>query len=235
MRIAIVDDEKNILNLLYEKTRAVLAEEDETAEISLFSSGEELLTVYQKQEKPFDILLLDIQLDKLDGMKTAELIRAKDKDVLILFITSSAEYVFRGYEVKAFRYLMKTELAYGFSMVLRDTIKELKNENKPSFRFQFGAETIVLETERIYYFESIKRVVQIVLSDKTYKTYAKLADIEATLANQDFIRCHQSFLVNAKKIEKLNGLQIVLKNGMEIPISKRYRKAVSEGYLWTLR
>ena len=235
MRIAICDDETRILDILFEKTRDVLAKENRDAQISLFSDPKKLLARYREDANPFDILFLDIRMDGLDGIRLAEEIRQKDSRVLLVFITSSAEYVFRGYEVKAFRYLMKNELDFGFSKVLRDTIDELEHSGDDRFTFQFGGETISLELRHIYYFESKKRIVNIQLSGSSYRTYAKLDDIENALADKDFIRCHQSFLVNAKKILRLGGGEIVLKNECVIPVSKKYRKSVNDAYLWSLR
>ena len=235
MRIAICDDETHILDLLYEKTRAVLAQDNKTADISLFSDPQKLLACYKKDDAPFDLLFLDIRMKGLDGLQLAEKIREKDKNAILVFITASAEYVFRGYEVKAFRYLMKNELDYGFSKVLRDCMAEWENSESDRFTFQFGAETISLDLQDIYYFESKKRIVTIYQSQGSYRTYAKLDDIENTLIDKDFIRCHQSFLVNAKKIAKLSAQEIHLKNGVVIPVSKKYKQSVGEAYLWSLR
>ena len=126
LKIAVCDDEKPTLTLLERKTRDLLAKDDLAAGIELFSGGGALLKRYDETEHPFDIILLDIKMDDMDGIETARRIREKDGGVYIVFITSSAEYVFRGYEVKAFRYLMKTELEYGFDKVLRQAWEDGK-------------------------------------------------------------------------------------------------------------
>ena len=235
LKIAVCDDEKPTLALLERKTRDLLAKDDLAAGIELFSGGEALLKRYDEAEHPFDIILLDIKMDDMDGIETARRIREKDGGVYIVFITSSAEYVFRGYEVKAFRYLMKTELEYGFDKVLRDTIKELDGGEAARFVFQFGGETVKLETRYINYFESNKRLVRIALDGAEYKTYAKLDDIEAQLPATEFVRCHQSYLVNVSKIDKLTAAEVLLKNGETLPVSKKHRKAVGDAYLWAMR
>ncbi len=235
MRIAICDDEPKILDILFDKTRDELAKENKDADISLFSDPQKLLSKFREDPAAYDILFLDIRMDGLNGIKLAEEIRQLGSHVLLIFLTSSAEYVFRGYEVKAFRYLMKNELDFGFAKVLRDTIDELEHHEEDRFTFQFGTETISLELRHIYYFESKKRIVNIQLSDSSYKTYAKLDDIETALTGKDFIRCHQSFLVNAKKILRLSAGELILKNSVVIPVSKKYRKSVNDAYLWSLR
>ena len=235
MRIAICDDERAMLDLLQQKTRDLLAREDLNADVATFENGEALLREYGAETHPFDILLLDIRMDDVDGIEVARRIREVDESVLIVFITSSAEYVFRGYEVRAFRYLMKTELSYGFDRVLRETLRALESPAEHMFSFQFGSEKIRLPSRHILYFESSRRVIRIVLAGEEYKTYAKLDDIERELSGHEFIRCHQSFLVNARHIEKLETGALRLTNGTVLPVSKKYRRAVGDAYLWTMR
>ncbi|MBQ6164377.1 MAG: response regulator transcription factor [Clostridia bacterium] len=234
LKIAICDDEKPTLDLLDRKTRDLLARKDLDANIRLFTGGAELAREYETDAHPFDVILLDIKMDGPDGIETAKRIREKDDGVYIVFITSSAEYVFRGYEVKAFRYLMKTELEYGFDRVLSDTIREISDSAQTFFTFQFGNEKMKLDPRLINYFESSKRVVRIALDRENYKTYAKLDDIEPQLGGM-FVRCHQSYLVNVSRIEKLSPTEILLKNGETLPVSKKHRKAVGDAYLWTMR
>lgn len=235
MNIAICDDETNMLTVIKDKALSVLNSLNKTADISVFDSGEELLTAYDGNQKPFDIIFLDIKMDKLDGIKTAELIRRYDNNVKIVFVTSSAEYVFKGYEVKAYRYIMKNELEYGFGKVLKDIIKETEAPAEKPFIFTFGAETVSLSLSDICYFESEKRIVKIITDAEEYKTYSKLVDIEQAIDNEYFIRCHQSYLVNAKKIDKISKNEIHLKNGKTVPVSKKYQKDVKEAYLWSMR
>ncbi len=73
-------------------------------EIKIYNSGENLIESYNNDT---DIILLDIQMDGIDGMETARKIREFDNRVEIIFITSFAEYALEGYEVKAYRYLLK--------------------------------------------------------------------------------------------------------------------------------
>ena len=56
---------------------------------------------------PFDLLLLDIELEKMNGIALAKKIREKDDSIMLAFLSNRKEYVFEGYEVQAIRYLLK--------------------------------------------------------------------------------------------------------------------------------
>lgn len=122
MRIAICDDEKEIRELLAEKTVKLYPQ----ADVSLWQSGEKLLSA---GEKP-DILLLDIQMQRKDGMETARELRKQDKAVIIIFVTALSDFVFQAFDVGAFHYLVKPFDDGKFSEVLKNAVKELQDRIK---------------------------------------------------------------------------------------------------------
>ena len=174
-------------------------------------------------------------MKKCDGMTAAKMIRAVDSDVMIVFVTSSAEYVFTGYEVRAFRYILKPELLHGFSGVFRECLEELTRSNEVRFTFQRSSETVSLPLRDILYFESDKRIIAVKTLTEQFSFYGKLDNIEEQLKKQDFVRCHQSFLVNAKKISSVRISDLTLTNGDTLPVSKRRAKETNEAFLWAMR
>ena len=133
LTIAICDDEKNICDYIENRTTEILAKNDLEAEISIFKDGSELLEKCKSNEKSFDIIFLDIKMKNLNGVECAKILREIGVESLIVFITSSAEYVFSGYEVKAFRYILKTDLVNAFSRVFGECLLELKKVNTSFF------------------------------------------------------------------------------------------------------
>ena len=174
-------------------------------------------------------------MKKCDGMTAAKLIRAIDSKVMIVFVTSSAEYVFTGYEVRAFRYILKPELLHGFTGVFKECLDEITKSNEIRFTFRTSSETVSLPLRDILYFESDKRIIIIKTLTNEYSFYEKLDTIEEQLKKQDFVRCHQSFLVNAKKISSVKINELTLTNGEVIPVSKRRAKETNEAFLWAMR
>lgn len=125
MVIGICDDD-----LIFRKGLEELCESFMTnvqnAEIVCFSSGEELLEYNYR----IDILLLDIYMSGIDGMQVASVIREKDENMTIIFITGCHDYVREGYCVKAFRYLMKPIKKKELREAIEDAIGELTRNDK---------------------------------------------------------------------------------------------------------
>lgn len=235
LNIAICDDEKYICDFLKKSVLDCLAKEDLEGKIEVFDDGQPLVDLYREEKANFDLILLDITMKNCDGMTAAKMIRAVDDKVMIVFVTSSAEYVFSGYEVKAFRYILKPELLHGFTRVFKECLDELTRSNEVRFTFQKAAQTVSIPLRDILYFESDKRIVTVKTNTEEYSFYDKLNEIEEKLKSRDFVRCHQSFLVNAKKITSVRINDLTLTNGQTIPVSKRRAQETNEAFLWAMR
>ena len=152
IRIAVCDDEKQIREYLTRQITDILAAEDLDGRVETFSDGAPLAERFESGKAEFDLLFLDITMKTCDGMTAAKRIRAVDPDVMIVFVTASAEHVFSGYEVRAFRYLLKPELVNGFAGVFRECLRELTRADELQYTFQIGNQTVRLPVKDILYF-----------------------------------------------------------------------------------
>ena len=232
LKIAVCDDEKNICDYIEKRVTDYLAKIDEDAEISVFYDSAPLLEACKKSND-FDIIFLDIKMKTINGVDCAKLLRENDVNSLIVFVTSSAEYVFSGYEVKAFRYILKTDLVNAFDRIFGECLTELKKNTDKVFPLKTTSVVKNIPLNDILYFESNKRVLIVHTKGEDHSFYGKLDDIEEGLQNDNFIRIHQSFLVNALKIKSVSKTEVTLKNGDILPVSKSRATAVKEAYLWS--
>ena len=104
LSIAVCDDEVVECCNMARKIKDILEEMKIPCIVRQFWSGEKLLQALEG----FDIVFLDIIMRDLDGMKTAQIFRKKAFDKILIFVSSSREYVFEAYDVEAFQYLLKT-------------------------------------------------------------------------------------------------------------------------------
>lgn len=234
--VAVCDDEKTTREYIKSAVVDQLAAADIDGKVTLFDDGEPLCAAYADGTADFDLILLDITMKRCDGMKAAKKIREYDQNVMIVFVTASAEYVFSGYEVRAFRYILKPELMHGFAGVFRECLNELTRSNEIRYSFRTATESVSVPVRDILYFESDRRIITVhCAAGREYSFYSKLDTVQEELKNADFVRCHQSYLANAKKITAVRSGELTLDGGITLPVSKHRAKETNEAFLWAMR
>ncbi|GAA0220778.1 LytR/AlgR family response regulator transcription factor [Metaclostridioides mangenotii] len=218
IKIAICEDEKEQQDLLKVYINQIFEELSIKYKLEILNSGEELLENYLKDT---DILLLDIQMCKINGMDTARKIRTLDEDVEIIFITSLIEYALEGYEVRAYRYLIKPVKYENLKENIINCMKEVDIKNKYIMVKEQG-NRIKLNISEITYVEVQKETITIHTLKKVYKINGTMSNIEKELDCSRFFRCHKSFLVNLEHIKSIKQYAAVLEDSDEVPVS-RYR------------
>lgn len=233
-RIAICDDESQFRKIMgnilidYMEKNGVLYEIDE------FESGKDFVNLGIEIVK-YKIVFLDINMDELDGMKTAQKIREVSNDVFIVFVTAFINYTLEGYKVDAVRYILKNNVNLSelvFECMDAISIKMNYVVKKRTFHFSEGTKKISLE--RLLYIESRLHKLEFYIMEDSlskYYLYGTLNDMEKELADNAFIRIHQSYLVNMKHIAKVSRYEVLLSNGMKLEIPKARYKYVEERYV----
>lgn len=131
-----------------------------------FTSGEEFLKEFSPMK--FDVIILDIEMNELSGLKVAEKIRRTDNSVIIAFMTSHQEFAAKGYEVKAFRYLLKGQPELMYIKQLRSIFDEY-HQTHLTFSVRMQNTVFNISVIDIFYFEIFNRTVILHARDKEYK------------------------------------------------------------------
>lgn len=234
MNIAICDDEEFFRNWIKEMLLQYMQEKGVIYEIATFQSGKELLDLGIELNQ-YQVIFLDINMDYINGLTTAKKIREQNKEVFIVFITAFVDYSMEGYKVDAIRYLLKSSSnMQGHIAECMDAIyKKMQYDvTWKEFEFHEGKKTVSLDC--LLYVESKKHKLEFhVMEDKliTYTIYETLNNMEKYINSRQFLRCHQSFLVNIKYIEEICHYKVILYNGKEFPIPKARYKEVWNNYV----
>lgn len=229
INVAICDDEKYYRKHVEKVVRNYLTKEGVLFQIELFMSGEAFCEKEENIQK-FDIIFLDIEMDGMNGMETAYFIRKRNPDIDIVFITVTSDYVFEGYNVRAVRYIMKKEIDNSLSDCLANIIKNRKySGHRMEFPFVGGKRTILLDD--ILYIESQSHKLQFIRKGGILYMYGQINELESKMTGFNFVRCHQSLLVNLGHIEQINNYLICLSDGSEIPVSRPRYPEVKQRYL----
>lgn len=232
LKIAICDDEQPIREYLKKLTEACT-----DAEIHVFTNGEELLS----DRTAYDLILLDISLNQntgmLNGMDVAKKMREKS-DAMIIFVTALKEYVFEGYDVGAFHYLLKPIDEHKFTEVMDKAINRLKRErNVEPLIIRMDGNYIKIPVNNIIYAENEARKIILHtknMKEKTYCFYEKMEALERKLGD-NFFRSHRGFLVNLQEIVRYDNTSIELKNGETVFLSKQKYNDFVTAYMNYLR
>lgn len=230
LQIAICDDEqfyrdkmKNLLERYMQRNALPYV-------IHTFLSGEEFLRQCEHNMK-FDIVFLDINMEEMDGIRTAERIRAYHSDTYIVFVTAFIDYALEGYKVNAVRYLMKDNLEGALEECMKAILHKMQVA-QVSFAFLEGDKK--LYTDRIIYVESRgHKSLFHYMEAKTeiYQIYSKLDVLERQLEGHSFLRIHKSYLVNMRHIRKVSNYTVFLDTGEELPVPRSRFQSVKESFV----
>lgn len=216
-KIIICDDESIIRQQLVLFLRNIEKEQAESFEIRCYSSGEELLERFTEDT---EIILLDIKMKKLSGVDTARLLREKNQNVCIIFITSMIEYALDGYDVHAFGFITKPLQYDVFRRQITDALSMTHHHRGIPLTLKAGSETTVYWTQDILYFEIYGRNLNVVTKEDTRKFLIPLSKIEEAVKGQDFFRVHKSWLINLSYIKRIDNDSIIMINDDSISLSK---------------
>jgi DNA-binding LytR/AlgR family response regulator len=227
MRIAICDDEKIFIEKL-KKDITTLQTRDNEFDFSEYESGEAFIEQFSKDK--YDLVILDIEMKDLNGLQTAEFLRQIDKNVLIIFITSFDKFVYQGYEVRAFRYILKNQPKPIYLKQLSDAIQEYYRNKKYVKVIDNGVERELL-TADILYIEVFSHQIVIHTLKKDYKQKGKLTDYEKMLEDCLFVRSDKSVLINIACIDYIKKNQVFLKNGKILYVSRNHLEKITKAFL----
>lgn len=233
-RIAICDDESLFTEELKRLISGYMMEKGLVFKIDAYSSGEALVNLGIEVVR-YTVVFLDINMDKLDGIRTAEKIRKVSRDILIVFVTAYVNYSLEGYRLDAVRYILKSNANFQSTVnECMDAIMDKLNYSVAKKEFDFKEGTKKISLERLLYIESKLHKLEFhVMEDDMmiYTTYGKLDTLEEELKEKGFIRIHQSYLVNKKYIENVKKYKVVLSNRVELSIPKVRYTYVKEQFI----
>ncbi len=181
-----------------------------------------------------DILFLDINMPEINGIHLARILRKKYPEIYIVFVTGWIEYAPAGYHVKAFRYLLKSQLDDELCRCINDIIDDIRNK-KEYVRISGKKAAIDIAVSDILYFEgSAYRAVMLHTVHAHSPIIAcrrKLADYEGQFQLKGFLRVQKSFLINMRHISKITGYKAYLKNGKEVRTTKHNYTQLRDKFL----
>lgn len=186
-----------------------------------YDSGEALFS--HPEREYLDILFLDIELKQMNGMETAKNLRKRNSHTLLIFVTAYPDFVFQGYEVHAFHYILKPYEEHKIQAVLEQALEELGRDQEPYFALERKSGILKIPLKKVLAFSSDRRKVVIFLNDGSRPDfYGKLDEVESGLPDY-FVRCHNRHLVNLNFVSALEKDRCIC-GALQFPVSRAFRQ-----------
>ena len=198
----------------------------------LFESAEEYL--FKADQNAYDVIFLDISMKGQNGMELARQIREKEEDVILVFVTSDASYVFDGYEVGAYRYLMKPVEAKKLWEILDYTRVQRAAEEDNYILVKKDSQSVRVNLRDVLYIEVQKHYVNLHLENEEPMTVkAVFAELLQEIQEKSgtVLTTHRSYAVNIDKVVRIGRTECILSDGSSIPVSRNFYKAVNEAFI----
>ena len=220
MKIAIVDDEAASTELIrgfigkYQKAHGTMFA------VAEFKDGLDFISNYSAD---YDIVFMDIKMPFLNGMETAKTLRTLDKAVALIFVTNMAQFAVKGYEVDALDFLLKPVTYFDFALKMDKALVYLAKREKSVLCVKTAVGIAKIVVSDIYYVEVKGRYVTLHTAGGAVEMHESMKNVEQELANEKFLRCDNSFLVNLAYVTRIDA-NSALVAGKQIPVSRAKRK-----------
>ena len=196
--------------------------------IDTYAGGRELLESGRK----YDLYLLDVLMPGMSGIDAAQAL-AEDKDhPVVVFITSSLESAVEGYRVEAAGFILKPVEEESFWSTMERVVRRRLGVKKAVLSLVHNRVNVELPLERLAWFENRLHRVFVKLTDgEVLSVNQKLSELQLVLEpHSQFLRCHQSYLVNLDYVDKLEDSCFYMRDGQMIPISRNFYKQSKNAY-----
>ena len=226
-KIAICDDRNEDAKYIASVVSKWAAKENIPLSLEAFPSAESFLFQYAEQ-KDYDILLLDIEMQSMNGVALARSIRKENDAVQIVFITGYTDYIAEGYDVAALHYLIKPVSEEKLHEVLNRAVIKIRKNEKALFLSSSG-EAVRIPLYEIKYLEVQKNYVTI-HAKSNYTVKKTLGALEQEL-DERFYRMARSYIVNLSYIDRISKRDVFLSDGTVLPLPRGHYEPLNRAFI----
>jgi len=225
MRIAVCDDDQHVQRVLKDAIYRYSNMHHFEIAVDNFLSGEDLLN----SMKSYDVILLDYRMDGINGLETAKILRRRNHNSMIIFITGYPSFVYESFEVSTYRFLEKPVDLAKLYKAFDDFYKQFGNDYVIVIRADRA--NICIKTSNIVYLEADNKCCYVNLFENKYHCSQTMVSIHRLLPQHAFFRVSKSFVVNLGCVEKFAANSLSLSNGGQVYTSRKYSSLFRSRYM----
>jgi DNA-binding LytR/AlgR family response regulator len=226
-KVLLIDDDKNFTDKFLKLINKKISNDQNYSIKVTNKSTDDII-----KKELFDIYFLDIDMPDKSGFDIAKELNNR-KDIYIIFVTNHNDLVYSCFEMKPFHFIRKDHLENDLEISM-SMLKEQISKKSDKMIITYNQQKVVLFLKDIIYFEKMSNDLIIHSVSKEYKIRKSISLLDKELNSADFIRVHNSYVVNVKYIEKFNYKEITI-NDLLIPVSRSYVKIAKDLYFNYLR
>ncbi len=223
--LAIVDDEKKDSEALSALVTEYFHHHNKPFLLRTFNAPLDFI----RSTENFDIVFMDIRMDKLDGLEVARIMRKINPGSALIFVTHMAQLAIKGYEVDALDFIVKPADQFSINYVLDKAIKRLENTSSTLVAIKTSEGIVSLFSNDIQYVEVFDHNLVYHTTKGVYNVRGRLSDVLKKLDPRHFVMCNRSFVVNLRYVSSASGDCLTIE-GAKISISKSHRKEIMQHF-----
>ena len=184
-----------------------------------YESGDDFLAAFPS--KNYQVVFLDICMEGTNGIETARILRRTDPDLLLVFVTSSPEYVWDAFPVHPFDYLLKPYREEKLFQ-LADELRRVLFRAEPELEVRIARQQVHLPLRKIQYAMAQNHYVRIVSDDGECRAVSTFSQVEQLLrAQENFIVCNRGVILNMDKVLRLDSDCFEMLDGIRLPVRQK--------------
>lgn len=217
INIAIVDDNRVDLNEEVQITEEYFRKKGLLCRVEPFEDPDWMIR--RIKEEQYDIYIMDIRMEKMDGIEAAKKIRAEYPEPIIIFATNYPEYAIDAYEVNTWRYIQKKKLKEKLTEAYDALLPRLLEQENEVYVIEKKSNVEKIFYDDIYYMEKDDRYTVIHCRNGQKKRVRKaISEVYEELATEEFIRLSKGFIVNLRHVMSMQNHRILLRNGETVVV-----------------
>lgn len=231
-RIAVCDDDEIYLEKIKPCLAATVKNSGFVAEVSYFTDGNIILSDFECRE-PYDIVILDIDMPKINGKNLAEKLRVLDSSFFLVFITSYKSEVYNTIPYRINAFIPKDSTDEYVESELGRVFEDYK-KYKPEYEIlsvisEQGKREIRIPTGDIFYFYCANKTNYAVTGAEEYRLSDKrFSEIEKCYLDRGFFEICRGCIVNIRKVKEVRSKAVILDSGVSLPLSRGRKSGLLE-------
>jgi DNA-binding LytR/AlgR family response regulator len=224
INIAVCDDEEFFRSSVRNSINAYANKHSPEFFVDEYSNGEDLL----RSSGNYDIILLDYKMGGMDGLETARIIREKNINCTIIFMTNFPYFVYESFEVSTYRFFTKPLDEAKLHKAFDDYFETYENDYP--LLLKIGRDNVCIQIQDIVFLEADNKKCYINLVDKRYHCAKTMTAVASLLPKNSFYKVHRSFTINFNYVMSYDYQHIRFINEAYAHIGRKYIKSFREAY-----